>query len=148
MPVWPFCVCSKYAATFLCFQNFLLSLLMLKEHRNGQILCLFLCVNRFETVTHQNKLLFCNAFKQQPLYTNVNPFERASSAGVLPRLCHAIGLAYEILCLKHTVHVLFVLMVVFCLATYFVHVFSFSLFVPVPFVTTSLVCFHIWVLVL
>lgn len=48
---------------------------------------------------------------------------------------------YGALCLKQTVHALFVLMVVFCLATYFVCVFYFSLFVPVSFVTTSLFLF-------
>lgn len=58
---------------------------------------------------------------------------------------------YGALSLKHSVlikHALFVLVVVFCLATCFVCAVYFSLFVPVSFVTKSLVCFHIWDLVL
>lgn len=99
-PLCPFSVYSWYAATFLCtesvcFQNFLLSSLLLKEDWNGQILCLFSCVNRFETATHQKMFLFCSAFKQQLLHTDVNPFKMDCSAGLLPRLYRAIRLAYE-----------------------------------------------------
>lgn len=130
VPVCSFSVYSWYAATILCmkrvcFQNFLLSLLLLKEHWNGQILCLFLCVSRFESVTCQNKFLFFSALKQQPLYyipmwihfkwTPVMDFflDYVMSSGWHMRI-------YSALHLKHTVHALLVLMAVSCLAIYFV----------------------------